>query len=82
MGLYWVRTPTFWMPELTQLDNAKSMIRNFPPKGTAGLARHSVNILEAGAATAGEDKRYRVAGEPADEPGLSCGHLKLFHGSG
>src|ERR1035437_5515144 len=32
------------MVELTQLLNAKSMIRYLPPKGTAGLARFSERI--------------------------------------
>ena len=35
---YWVSTPTVSMPELTQLDRGKSMMRYFPPKGTAGFA--------------------------------------------
>ena len=43
-GLYWVRTATLSMSELTQFDRAKSMIRNLPPKGTAGLARFSDRI--------------------------------------
>src|ERR1700752_2459038 len=38
-GLYWVRTTTSLMSELTQLDSVKSMIRYLPPNGTAGLAR-------------------------------------------
>src|SRR5688500_17880188 len=38
-GLYWVRTTTSWMSELTQLDSGKSVIRYLPPNGTAGLAR-------------------------------------------
>ena len=38
-GLYWVRTTTLSMPEFTQLDSVKSMIRYLPPNGTAGLAR-------------------------------------------
>src|SRR4029450_10919518 len=38
-GLYWVRTRTSSMSELTQFDSVKSMIRYLPPKGTAGLAR-------------------------------------------
>src|SRR5215469_905487 len=32
-------------PELMQFDSAKSMIRNFPPKNTAGLARRSVSCF-------------------------------------
>src|SRR5512139_3343912 len=31
------------MPEFTQLDKAKSMIRNLPPKGIAGFARQLVS---------------------------------------
>jgi hypothetical protein len=31
------------MPELSAFDRAKSMIRDLPPKGTAGLARLSVS---------------------------------------
>src|SRR4051794_24836338 len=38
-GLYWVRTNTSSMCELTQFDRGKSMIRYLPPNGTAGLAR-------------------------------------------
>src|SRR5215210_1409478 len=38
-GLYWVRTTTLSISELTQFDRVKSMIRYLPPKGTAGLAR-------------------------------------------
>ena len=38
-GLYWVRTTTSVIPELTQLLSVKSMIRYLPPNGTAGLAR-------------------------------------------
>jgi hypothetical protein len=41
VGRYWVRMPTSKMPELTQLDRAKSMMRYLPPNGTAGLARFS-----------------------------------------
>src|SRR5699024_11218793 len=37
-GWYCVTTPTFLTPELAQLLKAKSLIRYFPPKGTAGLA--------------------------------------------
>ena len=33
------------MPELTQLDKGKSIILNFPPKGTAGFARQSVIFI-------------------------------------
>src|SRR4051812_16969813 len=38
-GLYWVRTTTLSISELTQFDNVKSMMRYLPPKGTAGFAR-------------------------------------------
>src|SRR6476646_9210370 len=43
-GLYWVRTTTLSMSELTQFDSVKSMIRYLPPKGTAGLARTDERI--------------------------------------
>src|SRR5689334_12778861 len=33
------------MPELTQLESGKSMIRNLPAKGTEGLARFSERTL-------------------------------------
>ena len=38
-GLYWVSTTMLSMPEFTQFDSVKSMIRYLPPNGTAGLAR-------------------------------------------
>ena len=38
-GAYCVRTTTLVMPELTQLQSVKSMMRYLPPNGTAGLAR-------------------------------------------
>jgi len=41
--LYCVATPIRRIPELTQFDRGKSIIRNFPPKGTPGLARQAVN---------------------------------------
>jgi hypothetical protein len=37
--LYWVMTPMRRRPEFMQFDSAKSMMRNLPPKCTAGLAR-------------------------------------------
>ncbi|OIQ63027.1 hypothetical protein GALL_554380 [mine drainage metagenome] len=43
--LYWVTTAMRRIPEFRQLDKAKSMMRNLPPKYTAGLARVSVNCL-------------------------------------
>src|SRR5262249_21463121 len=42
-GRYWVRIMTSTIPELTQLESVKSMIRYFPANGTAGLARLSVS---------------------------------------
>lgn len=36
---YWVITPIRRIPELMQLDSAKSIMRNLPPKCTAGFAR-------------------------------------------
>src|SRR6478672_507396 len=41
-GRYCVRIMTSTMPELTQLEIVKSMIRYLPANGTAGLARLSV----------------------------------------
>ena len=43
--LYCVTTAMRRMPEFRQLDRAKSMMRNLPPKYTAGLARRSVSCL-------------------------------------
>ena len=37
-GWYCVRIPTVSMPELTQLESGKSMMRYLPPNGTAGFA--------------------------------------------
>ena len=51
------------MPELTQFDSAKSMMRNLPPKNTAGLARRSVSCLQPAAAASGEDERERLLRE-------------------
>ena len=42
-GRYCVRIMTSEIPEFTQLDSVKSMIRYLPAKGTAGLARFSVS---------------------------------------
>src|SRR4051794_16964 len=44
-ALYWVATATRRMPELMALDSAKSMMRDLPPKKTAGLARRSVSSI-------------------------------------
>lgn len=33
------------VPELIELDGAKSMIRALPPNGTAGVARSSVDSI-------------------------------------
>src|SRR5512144_2584888 len=42
-GRYCVRIITSEIPELTQFDSVKSMMRYFPAKGTAGFARFSVS---------------------------------------
>ena len=42
---YCVATPMRRMPELTAFDSAKSMMRDLPPKYTAGLARRSVSSM-------------------------------------
>src|SRR6266436_373766 len=44
-ALYCVKTQIRRTPELRQFDNAKSMMRNLPPKKTAGLARRSVSCF-------------------------------------
>ena len=44
-ALYCVSTVIWRMPEFTQFDSTKSMMRNLPPKGVAGLARFSVRPL-------------------------------------
>ena len=44
-ALYWVATPNRRMPELSALLSAKSMMRDLPPKYTAGLARMSVSSI-------------------------------------
>src|SRR5512135_2085260 len=42
-GRYCVRIITSEIPELTQFESVKSMIRYLPAKGTAGFARFSVS---------------------------------------
>src|SRR5262245_8015504 len=44
-GRYCVRMAASKIPELTQLESGKSMIRNLPAKGTEGLARFSERTL-------------------------------------
>src|SRR6202042_2553185 len=44
-ALYCVRIAICRIPELTQLDSTKSMMRNLPPKGVAGLQRCCVSAL-------------------------------------
>ena len=41
VGRYWVSTPMSKIPEFTQFDSVKSMIRYLPANGTAGFARRS-----------------------------------------
>ena len=54
------------MPELTQFESTKSMMRNLPPNGVAGLQRMIGQVLEALAAAAGHDDRERMARDAAD----------------
>ena len=54
-GRYCVRIMTSEMPELTQLDSVKSMMRYLPAKGTAGLARFSVRTPRREPFAASED---------------------------
>ncbi len=42
-ALYCVQMPMRRMPEFTQFDSAKSMIRNLPPNGSDGFARQLVS---------------------------------------
>ena len=44
-ALYCVRTPILRIPELMQFESGKSIIRNFPPNGTAGFVRHVVRCF-------------------------------------
>jgi hypothetical protein len=44
-ALYWVATLMWRMPELSAFESAKSMIRDLPPKNTAGFARLSVSSI-------------------------------------
>ena len=44
-ALYCVSTLTRRMPELMQLLSGKSMMRNVPANGTAGLARQFVRFI-------------------------------------
>ena len=44
-ALYCVSTYIWRMPEFTQFDSTKSMMRKRPPNGVAGLQRFSVSAL-------------------------------------
>ena len=63
-GRYWVRTPTVKRPLFTQLLIVKSIIRNLPANGTAGLARFSDRTVRRSALSArqnhsnGSHKRF------------------------
>src|SRR3990172_5118641 len=73
-GLYWVRTTTLSMPELTQLLRTKSMMRYLPPKGTAGFAR-MLERMESRSPSPPARLEVRVPGHQArgvgddDDPG-------------
>ena len=74
------------MPEFTQLDSTKSMMRNLPPNGVAGLQRSGVRLLQALAAPARHDDRQRAAGEPADvasgsSDGAACSYSARYGAS-
>ncbi len=47
-GWYWVSTATLKIPELTQLESAKSITRYLPAKGIAASERSAVRTLNAG----------------------------------
>ncbi len=66
-ALYCVSTPMRRMPELRQFESGKSMMRNLPPNGTAGLARQSREVVQPAAAAAGEHHGEGVLGELGDE---------------
>ena len=57
-GLYCVRTRTLSIPELTQFESVKSMIRYLPANGTAGLARTRREDRQPLTLTAGEHDRH------------------------
>ncbi len=63
-ALYWVATPMRRMPEFTQFDSAKSMMRNLPPNGTAGLARQSVRWPRRAPRPPASTMARRVACQP------------------
>ena len=44
-ALYCVNTPILRIPEFIQFESGKSIIRNLPPNGTAGLVRHMVSCF-------------------------------------
>ena len=58
------------MPELMQLESGKSMIRNLPPKGTAGLARGEA--AQPRSPAAGQYQCQGLARQPADVAGFIC----------
>ena len=62
-ALYCVATAMRRMPELSAFDSAKSMMRDLPPKKTAGLARLSVSSIEPGAAPARQDVGHGMAAQ-------------------
>ncbi len=59
--LYWVTTAMRRMPEFRQLDKAKSMMRNLPPKYTAGLARFSVSCFRREPRPAGQHQGHGLS---------------------
>src|SRR5438309_240255 len=67
--LYCVSTPMRRMPEFRQLDSAKSMMRNLPPKYTAGLARRSVSSCS-------RDPRPPASTSPTVRRGNTCPKLE------
>ena len=60
-ALYCVSTVIWRMPEFTQFDSTKSMMRNLPPNGRRRLAAMFGQALESFAAAARHDDRERAA---------------------
>ncbi len=63
--LYCVSTPMRRIPELTQFDSGKSMMRYLPPFGTAGLARGSQML---------QPRHIAAPQAPAQCPAREVGH--------
>jgi hypothetical protein len=63
------------MPEFTQLESVKSMMRNLPPKGHRGLRAPLGEAVQARAASSRQDDRQRVAREHGARAQLALARL-------